>query len=70
MTTPVSPSILVSDLNRRIDRALTHRDRKALSEAATCSKWLADLSPEVSVRQLEARASAALRFISGGRRHG
>jgi hypothetical protein len=70
MPTPVSPSVLIRDLNRRIDRALTHRDHQALAEAAACSKWLADLSPEVAVRQLEARANAALRFIAGGRRHG
>lgn len=64
------PAAALDDLNRRIDRALTHHDRAAATQAQHCATWLADLSPTVPVRQLAARAVAASRYLQGGRRHG
>lgn len=65
----VAPGAL-ADLHRRLDRALTHHDRATVSQVSACAAWLAELSPTVSIRQLEARAAAAARFVAGGRRHG
>lgn len=58
----IAPGAL-ADLNARLDRA-------AVSQVSACAAWLAELSPTVSIRQLEARATAAARFVAGGRRHG
>ena len=65
----IAPGAL-ADLHRRLDRALTHHDRATVSQVSACAAWLAELSPTVSIRQLEARAAAAARFVAGRRRHG
>ena len=68
-TISISPGAL-ADLHRRLDRAMTHRDRATISKVQTCCSWLADLNPSIPVRQLQARADAAARFVTGGRTHG
>ena len=58
----IAPGAL-ADLHRRLDRA-------TVSEVSACAAWLAELSPTVSIRQLEARAAATARFVEGRRSHG
>lgn len=37
---------------------------------AIAAAWLADITPNVTGRELVARAEAASRYLKGGRRHG
>lgn len=65
------PVASIAALDRRITIALTHRDHRALGGLAAIASWLATVAPsEPSTRQLAARAEAARRFLTGGRRHG
>ena len=66
---PLPPGA-IADLHQRLDRAMTHRDRATIAKVQTCCSWLADLTPTIPVRQLQARADAAARFVTGGRTHG
>jgi hypothetical protein len=63
----VPPTALV-DLHSRLDRALTHNDISAVAGVRTVAGWLASLESSVPVRQLQARADAAVRYM-GGRSH-
>ena len=60
----VSPGA-IADLNARIDRALTHRDRSALAGVRAIVTWLVSFSPTTDIRQLQARTEAAVRFVGG-----
>ena len=60
----VSPGA-IADLNARIDRALTHRDRSALAGVRAIVTWLVSFSPTTDIRQLQARTEAAARFMGG-----
>ena len=70
MTNNIVPTGALADLHSRLDRAMTHRDRATISKVQTCCSWLADLNPTLPVRQLQARADAAARFVTGGRTNG
>lgn len=62
------PTGAIADLNQRIDRALTYRDRNALASVRAVVGWLATIanaSDIFQLRQLEARTEAACRFIGG-----
>jgi hypothetical protein len=56
----IVPPGAIADLNQRIDHALTHR---------AVVGWLVTLAPTTDIRQLQARADAAARFVTEGRRH-
>lgn len=64
------PHSALADLHGRLDKAMTVHDPAAISQVRACASWLAELEPTVPIRQLEARATAASRFVAGGRRHG
>lgn len=65
----IVPPGAIADLNQRIDHALTHRDRIALAGVRAVVGWLVTLAPTTDIRQLQARADAAARFVTEGRRH-
>jgi hypothetical protein len=69
-TAPVSivPPTALVDLHLRLDRALTHNDISAVAGVRTVAGWLSSLEPSIPVRQLQARADAAQRYM-GGRSH-
>ncbi len=62
------PTTALTDLHARLDRALTHNDISAVAGVRTVAGWLASLESSVPVRQLQARADAAVRYM-GGRSH-
>lgn len=67
-TISLVPTGAIADLNQRIDRALTYRDRNALASVRAVVGWLATIanaSDIFQLRQLEARTEAAVRFVGG-----
>ena len=64
----ILPDHALADLNQQLDRALTYHDRAALAGVRAVSSWLIRLEPSPAIRQLQARADAAVRYM-GGRSH-
>jgi hypothetical protein len=67
--TPPAPRIihprLLTDLNRRLDRAMRKHDRQAIPALLIIADWLASLDATLPTRNAQARARAAARYLGG-----
>ena len=66
---PPAPSLihprLLTDLNRRLDRAMRKHDRQAIPALLIIADWLASLDATLPTRNAQSRARAAARYLGG-----